>query len=66
MARRVGFNMKERIGLLESPRKEIVRFLEKKGWKVLVAGKTGVRLGGLGHNFEYVFEFTGSKKENKK
>lgn len=46
---------------LKTPRREIVEFLEKKGWKILVAGKIEIRGDGL--NNEFIFEFTGKKKE---
>ena len=57
---------KDRLDELESPRKEIVEFLEEKGWNVMIAGKHGVReKHGLRKKkkHEFVFEFTGEKNE---
>jgi hypothetical protein len=58
---------KSRVDQLEQPRKSIVKFLEKKGWKVFLVGNTGVvknpNREWRKHMYWFVMEFIGKKGE---
>ena len=53
---------------MDKAHKEIVKKRENSGWKVVVAGKSGVVKNpnsSLKYNYWFVFEFTGIKSELK-
>ena len=57
--------MKEKIELLESPRKEIVEFLKERGWKIVLVGTHGIKRRGRNnkYKYEFVMEFIGKKED---
>jgi hypothetical protein len=55
----------DRINELEQPRKEIFKFLKKKGWNVVLVGKTAVveNQNNRGEGkYWFIMEFLGAKK----
>ncbi len=46
--------------------KEISKYIESKGWKVVVIGFKGIGKRELKNNFTLMVDFTGKKKEIKR
>jgi len=42
--------------------KDIARYLESKGWKVVIIGFKGISKRELKHNYSLIIDFTGKKK----
>lgn len=58
--------MKKKTRTKPDPLKQIAKYIESKGWKVVVIGPAQIQqqTGSFKYNYEFVVKFTGAKKES--